>query len=58
LIDHLGPWPLRVVWLFLIGSAAQAMVVLLYPALQWVIRRGAVAFSPARAESPRGIIGP
>lgn len=58
LIDHLGPWPLRVVWLFLIGSAAQAMVVLLYPALQWVIRRGAVALSPARAEEPRGIIGP
>lgn len=34
LIDRLGPWPLRVVWLILIGGAAQALVVVLYPVLR------------------------
>jgi len=33
IIDFLGAWPLRVVWLFLIASAAQALVVALYPVL-------------------------
>jgi len=37
LIDRLGPWPLRVVWLVLIGSAAQALVVVLYPLLAGLI---------------------
>lgn len=37
LIDRLGPWPLRVVWLVLIGSAAQALVLVLYPALAGLI---------------------
>lgn len=37
LIDRLGPWPLRVVWLVLIGSAAQALVVVLYPLLTGLI---------------------
>lgn len=38
LIDHLGPWPQRVVWLFLIAAAAQAVVVVLYPALAGFVR--------------------
>lgn len=33
LIDRLGPWPGRVVWLILVGAAAQALVVVLYPVL-------------------------
>ncbi len=37
LIDRLGPWPLRVLWLVLIGGAAQALVVVLYPLLQGII---------------------
>jgi hypothetical integral membrane protein (TIGR02206 family) len=37
LIDRLGPWPARVVWLILIGAAAQALVVVLYPVLALVI---------------------
>jgi hypothetical integral membrane protein (TIGR02206 family) len=34
LIDYLGPWPLRVLWMGLLGSAA--MLVLQLP---WVLRR-------------------
>ena len=37
IIDLLGAWPLRVVWLFLIASAAQALVVVLYPVLMRVL---------------------
>lgn len=37
LIDRLGPWPLRVVWLVLIGAAAQGVVVLIYPVLSGVL---------------------
>ncbi len=37
LIDFLGPWPLRVVWLFLIASVAHALVLLLYPVLPRVL---------------------
>jgi hypothetical integral membrane protein (TIGR02206 family) len=37
LIDRLGPWPTRVVWLIVLGSAAQAIVVVLYPLLSVVI---------------------
>lgn len=37
LIDALGTWPLRVVWLFLIAGVAQGLVVLLYPVLTGVI---------------------
>lgn len=33
IIDVLGSWPLRVVWLFLIATAAQALVVVCYPVL-------------------------
>ena len=36
-IDRLGAWPLRVVWLVLIGGLAQALVVVLYPVLQALI---------------------
>jgi hypothetical integral membrane protein (TIGR02206 family) len=49
LIDRLGPWPLRVVWLVLIGSAAQALVVVLYPALAWLIGVLARVRVPARS---------
>ena len=41
IIDFLGAWPLRVVWLFLIASAAQALVVALYPVLMRVLGVGA-----------------
>lgn len=37
IIDFLGAWPIRVVWLFLIASAAQALVVVLYPVLMRVL---------------------
>lgn len=37
LIDRLGPWPWRVGWLILIGGAAQALVVVLYPLLRGLI---------------------
>lgn len=37
LIDFLGPWPLRVVWLFLIASVAHALVLVLYPVLPRVL---------------------
>lgn len=53
LIDHLGAWPLRVVWLFLIGSAAQALVVVLYPVLT-----GVIGWLAGRGRAPQGIIGP
>lgn len=37
LIDRLGPWPTRVVWLIVLGAAAQALVVVLYPLLSVAI---------------------
>ncbi|MCC5823445.1 MAG: TIGR02206 family membrane protein [Phycisphaerales bacterium] len=37
LIDRLGPWPLRVVWLILIGGVAQALVVVLFPVLRLAV---------------------
>lgn len=33
LIDYLGPWPVRNLWLFLIATAAHALVVVCYPVL-------------------------